>query len=67
MEREVPSRFEQLCSIEQVAEYLAMSTKTLYCCRCRKYGTPSYRLGNKFRYGPEEVRSWVDAQNAVAS
>jgi hypothetical protein len=29
MEQEVPSRFEQLWSIEQTAEYLALSTKTL--------------------------------------
>ena len=64
---ELPSRFEQLWSIEQTAEYLALSTKTLYGWRCRKYGPPSYRLGNKVRYRPEEVRAWVDAQNALAS
>ena len=52
---EVPSRFEQLWSIEQTAEYLALSTKTLYGWRCRKSGPPSYRLGNKVRYRPEEV------------
>ena len=67
MEQEMPSRFEQLWSIEQTAEYLALSTKTLYGWRCRKYGPPSYRLGNKVRYRPEEVRAWVDAQNALAS
>jgi hypothetical protein len=39
-----PSRFEQLWSIEQTAEYLALSVKTLYGWRCRKYGPPSYRL-----------------------
>ncbi|HEU4511867.1 MAG TPA: helix-turn-helix domain-containing protein [Nocardioidaceae bacterium] len=67
MEQEVPSRFEQLWSIEQTAEHLALSTKTLYDWRCRKYGPPSYRPGNKVRYRPEEVRAWVDAQNALAS
>jgi predicted DNA-binding transcriptional regulator AlpA len=67
MQDEVPSRFEQLWSIDQVAQYLALSTKTLYGWRCRKYGPPSYRLGNKVRYRPEEVRSWVDAQTAAAS
>lgn len=66
VEQEVPSRFEQLWSVEQAAEYLAMSVKTLYGWRCRKYGPPSYRLGNKVRYRPEEVRSWVDEQNALA-
>ena len=39
---QVPSRFEQLWSIEDVAEYLAMSRATLYGWRCRKYGPPSY-------------------------
>jgi len=37
-----------------------LSTKTLYGWRCRRYGPPSYRLGNKIRYRPDEVRSWVD-------
>ena len=51
----------------RTAEYLALSTKTLYGWRCRKYGPPSCRLGNKVRYRPEEVRAWVDAQNVLAS
>jgi predicted DNA-binding transcriptional regulator AlpA len=67
MEEEVPSRFERLWSIDETARYLAMSTKTLYGWRCRKYGPPSYRLGNKIRYRPAEVRAWVDKQNAIAS
>jgi hypothetical protein len=67
MEQEVPSRFEQLWSIEKAAEYLDLSPKTLYGWRCRKYGPPSYRLGNKVRYRPEEVRTWVDAQNFLVS
>ena len=66
MEVEVPSRFEQLWTIEEVATYLAMSPQTLYGWRCRKYGPPSYRLGNQIRYRPEEVRDWVN-QNALAS
>jgi excisionase family DNA binding protein len=59
---EVPSRFEQLWSIQQAADYLALSVDTLYGWRCRKkdYGPPSYRIGNKIRYRPEEVRAWVD-------
>jgi excisionase family DNA binding protein len=56
-----------LWSIEEVAEYLALSPKTLYGWRCRKYGPPSYRLGNQVRYRPEEVRAWVDAQSVLAS
>ena len=60
------ARFEQLWSPDQVAQYLA-ATKTLHGWRCRKYGPPSYRLGDKVRYRPEEVRAWVDAQNGLAS
>ena len=59
---EIPSRSEQLWSIQQVAQHLAIPTRTLYSWRCRKYGPPSYRLGNHVRYRPEEVRAWVDAQ-----
>ena len=57
---EVPSRFEQLWSSEQAAEYLALSVQTLYGWRVKRYGPPSYRLGNKIRYRPEEVRAWVN-------
>ena len=56
----VPSRFEQLWSVEQTAEYLSLSVKTLYGWRGRKYGPPSYRIGNVVRYRPGEVRAWVD-------
>ncbi len=63
---EVPSWFERLWTIEEVAECLAMSVQTLYGWRCRRYGPPSYRIGNKVRYRPDEVRAWVD-QNVAAS
>ena len=32
---EVPSRFEQLWSVQQTAEYLALSVDTLYGWRCK--------------------------------
>ncbi len=67
MEQEVPSKFEHLRTIEEVATYLAMSPQTLYGWRCKKYGPPSDRLGNKVRYRPDEVRAWVDGQNVLAS
>ncbi len=57
----VPSRFEQLWSVEQTAEFLAVSVKTLYGWRGRKFGPPSYRLGHVVRYRPDEVRAWVDS------
>lgn len=61
----VPSRFERLWSIEQTAEYLALSVKTLYGWRARRYGPPSYRIGNLVRYRPDEVRDWVDAHGVI--
>ena len=63
---EIPSRFEQLWSIEQAAAFLKLSPKTLYGWRCRKYGPPSYRLGNKVRYRPSEIEAWLDS-NGMAS
>lgn len=62
---EVPSRFEQLWSVEQVAEYRAISTKTLYGWRCKRFGPPSYRLGHHVRYRATEVRAWVDENASV--
>jgi excisionase family DNA binding protein len=56
---EAPTRSERLWSVEEVAEYLGLSPKTLYGWRCRKSGPPSYRLGNKVRYRPAEVQEWV--------
>jgi len=55
-----PLSTEQLWSVDQVAEYLRLAPKTLYSWRCRRIGPPSYRLGNKVRYRPDEVRAWVD-------
>jgi len=59
-----PSRFEPLWGIEEVSAYLGVAPKTLYMWRSRKYGPPSYRLGNLIRYRPNEVRDWLDNQQA---
>jgi excisionase family DNA binding protein len=67
MTEDLPSRFEQMWTIEQAAEYLLMSKQTLYGWRCRGYGPPSYRLGNQVRYRPAEVRDWVDQQVMVSA
>jgi excisionase family DNA binding protein len=67
MTEDLPSRFEQLWTIEQAADYLLMSKQTLYGWRCRGYGPPSYRLGNQVRYRPAEVREWVDRQAMVSA
>jgi predicted DNA-binding transcriptional regulator AlpA len=67
MTEDLPSRFEQLWTIEQAADYLLMSKQTLYGWRCRGYGPPSYRLGNQVRYRPGEVREWVDRQAMVSA
>jgi predicted DNA-binding transcriptional regulator AlpA len=62
----VPSRFEQLWSIQETAEYLAISVHTLYGWRTHGYGPPSYRIGSMVRYRPSEVRAWVD-EHGLAS
>jgi excisionase family DNA binding protein len=67
MTEDLPSRFEQLWTIEQAADYLLMSKQTLYAWRCRGYGPPSYRLGNQVRYRPAEVRDWIDQQAMVSA
>lgn len=62
-----PSRFEALWGVDQTATYLGLAVATLYGWRVRGYGPPGYRLGNKVRYRPEEVRAWVAEQTARAS
>ncbi|ROR91804.1 helix-turn-helix transcriptional regulator [Nocardioides aurantiacus] len=67
MPTESPSRFEPLWSVNQAAAYLGLAVATMYGWRSRGYGPPGYRLGNKVRYRPEEVRAWVAEQSSRAS
>jgi len=60
------SRFEPLWSIEEAAEYLGVSVKTLYGWRAQTTGPVSYRVGRYVRYRQNEVRAWVDAQARVS-
>lgn len=66
MSQNEPSRFESLWSVDEVSDYLGLAVATLYGWRCRGYGPPAYRLGNKVRYRPDEVRAWVEAQRTAS-
>ncbi|SDR75742.1 Helix-turn-helix domain-containing protein [Nocardioides scoriae] len=67
VEADAPSRFEALWSVHETATYLGLAAATLYGWRGRGYGPPGYRLGNKVRYRPDEVRAWVAGQTSQAS
>lgn len=52
---------EPLWSVDDVATYLAVSTRTLYDWRARGYGPRALKTGRYLRYDPAEVRRWLDS------
>lgn len=54
---------QQVCTtpywtVEQVAEYLSLSKKTIWQY-AREGILPCYRIGNKYRFKPQEIESWM--------
>jgi excisionase family DNA binding protein len=50
----------QLLTIEQVAEFLGVSTKTVR--RLMQRGLPSVRFGRLVRFEPRDLLRWVEAR-----
>lgn len=53
-------RREGLLNVEQVAQYLGCSKKTLYNLRTRHQGPPAIKIGGILRFRPCDVESWLD-------
>ena len=51
---------EQLLTIQQVAEYLNVSSKSVR--RLMSRGLPSVRLGRLVRFSQQDVARWVEAR-----
>jgi len=52
---------EKLLTVEDLAAYLQVSTKTVYRM-IRRSQLPCYRLGNRWRFRKEEVDKWLESE-----
>lgn len=51
---------EPLLSIEELAELLQVSVKTIYQWRHRGVGPRVIKVGRLLRFDPTDVRDWLD-------
>lgn len=52
---------ERLWTIQETADHLQVSVKTLYDWRYRGIGPPGIKVGGLVRYRPENIEQWLDA------
>ena len=57
-------RPEPLLKIQQVAEWLSVSSSTLYHCSSNGGGPPKLKIGGGLRYKRCCVRAWIDEQHS---
>ena len=53
---------DRLLTVEDLADYLAVTVATLYQWRYRKEGPPGFRVGRHVRYRWSEVEAWIEQQ-----
>lgn len=58
---------DQLLSVEDLAEYLAVPVTTLYQWRYRREGPPGFRVGRHIRYRWTDIIEWIEHQLQDAS
>ena len=56
----------ELLNSREVAQHLGIHPQTLKEWRRKNYGPPALRVGGQFRYRPDEVAAWLDAQHVTA-
>ena len=52
---------ENLLTLKEVASLLRLSPQTVYKL-LREGSLPAVKIGNQWRFDPEQVRSWIRAQ-----
>lgn len=60
----------RLLTIDDVAEELGVSVKTIYQWRSRHpvpYGPPAIKVGKYLRWRPDTLREWIDAQSTESN
>lgn len=58
---------DQLLSVAELADYLAVPPATLYQWRHRGEGPPGFRVGRHLRYRWSDVQKWIEHQLGTAS
>lgn len=53
---------QPLMSVQELAELLQVSVKTIYDWRYRGLGPKAIRVGRHVRYEPDEIERWLVAQ-----
>lgn len=64
-----PATRQAFLSVKEAAEYLGMSSHTLYVWRHRRIGPPSFRMGSRGRvtYRLEALDAWICEQERADS
>ncbi|RKX64478.1 MAG: DNA-binding protein [Thermodesulfobacteriota bacterium] len=52
---------ERWLTLEQIAEYLQMSTSSIYKM-AQKGKIPAYKVGRQWRFRKEEIDRWIKSQ-----
>lgn len=55
---------ENIMTIEEVADYLRVHTKTLYRL-VKKGGIPAAKVGGSWRFVREHIDDWLDEQHQI--
>lgn len=50
---------DRLLTVQELAEYLAVPTSTIYQWRYRRKGPPGFRIGRHVRYRHSDVDEWI--------
>jgi excisionase family DNA binding protein len=56
---------EKLLTVEDLAAYLRLSTKTVYRM-LRRGQLPCYRVANQWRFRKDTIDEWLERDNRVA-
>ena len=54
---------QDMLSVDEVAAYCGVSTKTVYRWNTTGTGPPRYRVGRYARYRRDEVDAWLDGRS----
>jgi len=55
---------ERWLTLEQIAEYLQMSTSSIYKM-AQKGKIPAYKVGRQWRFNKEEIDMWVKSKRKI--
>ena len=56
---------DKLLTVEDLAEYLQLSTKTIYRM-LRRGQLPCYRVGNQWRFRKSTIDAWLEHEQKTA-